>query len=168
MTRRILTIISLAVALLPCGCGASRHTLKSDIQEKTETAGNTGSSSEENTNEGTSANTRVSQNEEVITEVTEFDTTQPENPETGTPPVKRKVVRTKRTGIKVQQEAATERQSTANRVENREYSEKTDNTAVVEETGNRGLNRAQSALCLCGIFAILAWVVRGFTKRFKL
>lgn len=168
MTRRILTIISLTSFLLSYGCGASRHTLKSDIQEKTETAGNTGSSSEENTNEGTSAKTRVSQNKEIITEVTEFDTTQPENPETGTPPVKRKIIRTKRTGIKVQQEAATERQSTANRVENREYSEKTDNTAVVEETGNRGLNRAQSALCLCGIFAILAWVVRGFTKRFKL
>lgn len=167
MTRCFLVVAWLAIIPLLFGCGASRHVLKSNTQAGIEVVETTHSGTEEKATEAVTVKTDVAQDEEVVTEITEYDTALPVDPATGTPPTKKKTTQTKRAATQVQQVAAVDRNTSAGTFENRVHSEKSDTATITEDTSRRGLNWAQSALCLAGIIAILTLVIWGLVRRFK-
>lgn len=167
MTRCFLVVAWLAIIPLLSGCGASRHVLKSNTQAGVEAVETAHSGTEEKATEAVTVKTDVAQDEEVVTEITEYDTALPVDPATGTPPTKKKTTQTKRAATQVQQVAAVDRNTSAGTFENRVHSEKSDTATITEDTSRRGLNWAQSALCLAGIIAILTLVIWGLVRRFK-
>lgn len=166
MRRRFLAAAWLVILLLS-GCGASRHLSKSDTQTAIETEQTAQTGKEEKNSEAMTAKTDMNRAEEVVTEVTEFDTALPVDPATGTPPVKRKTTQTKRTATQAQRDITADRTTSAATFENRESSEKSNTTTVAEETSKRGLNWLQSALCLAGITALLFLLIWALVKWFK-
>lgn len=167
MTQRFAIIAWLLVTLLLSGCGTSRHLSKSNTQGKVETAEAVQSGTEEKTAEAVTVKTDVAQDEETITEVTEFDTSLPVDPATGTPPVKKKTTQTKRTATQVQQAVEADCSTSAGSFQNKESFGKSDTVTTTEDTTRRGLNWMQSALCMAGIAAILTLIVWALVRRFK-
>lgn len=167
MTRCFLVVAWLAIIPLLFGCGASRHVLKSNTQAGVEAVETAHSGTEAKVTEAVTVKTDVAQDEEVVTEITEYDTALPVDPATGTPPTKKKTTQTKRAATQVRQATTADRNTSAGTFENRESSGKTTTTTVTEDTSKRGLNWVQSALCLAGIFAILSLVVWVVIRRFK-
>lgn len=167
MTRCFLVVAWLAIIPLLFGCGASRHVLKSNTQAGVEAVETAHSGTEAKVTEAVTVKTDVAQDEEVVTEITEYDTALPVDPATGTPPTKKKTTQTKRAATQVQQVAAVDRNTSAGTFENRVHSEKSDTATITEDTSRRGLNWAQSALCLAGIIAILTLIIWGLVRRFK-
>lgn len=167
MTRCFLVVVWLAIIPFLSGCGASRHMSKSNTQAVAETAEATQSGTEAKATEAVTVKTDVAQDEEVVTEITEYDTALPVDPATGTPPTKKKTTQTRRAATQVQQATTADRNTSAGTFENRVHSEKSDTATITEDTSRRGLNWVQSALCLAGIIAILTLIIWGLVRRFK-
>lgn len=167
MTRYFFTVLCLGVALLLSGCGASRHVLKSNTQAGVEAVETVHGSTGEKATEAVTVKTDIARGEEVVTEVTEYDTALPVDPATGAPPAKKKTIQTKRAATQVQQVVTADRNTSADTFENRESSVKSDTATITEDTSRRGLNWVQGALCLAGIIAILTLIIWALAKRFK-
>lgn len=161
-------ILFLTISLLLAGCGASRQAMKS-----TETAVCDMTATE--TVETTADRTELEQtsaeqerNEEIITVMTEYDTSLPVDPTTGTPPVKVRTTQVRRTTTKALQETKTESAETETQVSSRETVGHSESEAVVETTSRHGMNGVQRILCSIGLLAIVGiagWLLWRWFRR---
>lgn len=157
MTR--LLQIMLAVLVLS-GCGASRKTMKSDTETIRETAAVVHAEADTTVTEQATTHTELSKDEEIVTEVTEFDTSRPVDPATGTPPVKRKAKQTRKAATQAQQVTTANTETVGSSTLSAEGTEKENMAIHSEEEARRGLNWWQTALCTIGFIVILAVALR--------
>lgn len=161
-------VFVLVALLLLGGCGATRRSVKSDVETVSNTQTDTHTESEEAVTEQTDTTTDLAKDEEVTTEVTEFDTSLPVDPATGTPPVKRRSTQTRRTTTQARQETASEHQSVARQNTDSSADERSEAIVVTETDDRRGMNSVQRTLCTVGIVAIVLlvlWLLRRHFKR---
>ncbi len=144
----------LTISLLLAGCGASRQALKSADTFVCDTvaAETTGTTADRTELEQTSA--EQERNEDIITVTTEYDTSLPVDPTTGTPPAKVRTTQVRRTATKVRQEAKTESAETETQVFGRETVGHSEGAAVVETTSRRGMTGVRRILCAAGVLAL--------------
>lgn len=161
-------ILFLTISLLLAGCGASRQTMKS-----TETAvcDMTATEMVETTTDRTELEQTFAEqerNEEVITVTTEYDTSLPVDPTTGTPPVKVRTTQVRRTATKARLEEKTESAETETQVSSRETVGHSESEAVVETTSRHGMNGVQRILCTFGLLTIVGiagWLLWRWFRR---
>lgn len=164
MKRAVQFVLCLA---LLSGCGAARRTMKSDTVTTREAEAVAHAELESNTKETTATQTERSRDEEVTTEVVEFDTSRPVDSSTGTPPVKRTIRQTRRTTATARQDVHTDTEVTAKATADAAAAEKEEATVHAEEHTRRGLNGWQQILCYTGAAAILGLVVWLAGRRLK-
>lgn len=153
--------------VLISGCGAARRTMKSDTVTTREAEAVAHAELESNLQETTTTQTEQSRDEEVTTEVVEYDTSQPVDSSTGMPPVQRTIRQTRRTTATARQDARAETEATAKATVDAAAAEKEQTTAQTEEHSRRGLNGWQQLLCYTGAAAILGLVVWLAGRRLK-
>lgn len=153
--------------VLLSGCGASRRTMKSDTVTTREAAAAAHAEQESNVKETTATQTEQSRDEEIITVVVEYDTSQPVDSSTGTPPVQRTIRQTRRTTATARQDAHTDTEATTKATADTATGEKEQTTIQAEELTRRGLNGWQQILCYAGAAAILGLVVWLAGRRLK-
>lgn len=142
------------ISLLLAGCGASRQAAKSaeTIFRDTATVGTAETASGRTEQKRTTA--EQERDEAFVIVTTEYDTSRPVDPTTGTPPVKVRTERLQRTATKTRQKAASESEETETKRSGQETTGHTEQTAVFETTNRRGLNGVQRILCTIGLLAI--------------
>lgn len=148
------------VALVLSGCGASRKTMKSDTETVREAAAAVHAEADTTVTEQTTTHAELSKDEEIVTEVTEFDTSLPVDPATGTPPVKRKTKQTRKAATQAQQVTTANTETVGSSTMSADTAEKENTATHSEEEARRGLNWWQTALCAIGLIAILAVALR--------
>ena len=161
-------ILFLTISLLLAGCGASRQTMKS-----TETAicDMTATETVETTTDRTAleqTSAEQERNEEIITVTTEYDTSLPIDPTTGTPPVKVRTTQVRCNTTKAHQEAKIEIQETEMQIADKETIEHAERNAAVETTNRRGMSGTQRLLCTIGLLAIIGitgWLLWRWFRR---
>lgn len=153
MTR--LLQIALLVLILS-GCGASRKTMKSNTETVREEAAAVHAEADTTVTEQTTTHAELSKDEEIVTEVTEFDTSRPVDRATGTPPVKRKTKQVRKAATQAQQVTTANTETVGSSILSVEGTEKENMATHSEEEARRGLNWWQTALCAIGIIVILA------------
>lgn len=91
----------LTISLLCAGCGASRQAARSaeTLVRDTAAAGTSEMTADRTVQEQTATGQEF--DEEVITVTTLYDTSQPADPATGTPPVKARTAQTRRTAVQI-------------------------------------------------------------------
>ncbi len=108
---------------------------------------------------------------EIITEI--YDTTQPVDPATGTPPLKERTTQTRRRIEQTRQTVDTEQAVlTASTTENTtviqdETHTRQETDTAVEATEKKGLNWLQRTLCVVGLLALLYIGIRLLLTYFK-
>ncbi|SEA70505.1 hypothetical protein SAMN05444145_105235 [Alistipes timonensis JC136] len=152
--RRATSIVLILLVL--SGCGASRKTMKSDTETVREAAAAVHAEADTTVTEQTTTHAELSKDEEIITEVTEFDTSRPVDPATGTPPVKRKTKQVRRAATQAQQVTTANTEAVGSSTMSADAAEKENTATHSEEKARRGLNWWQTALCAIGVIAILA------------
>lgn len=163
--RRVATVV--LTLLILSGCGVARRTMKSDIETTREAEVATHAELEGNVKEKMMTQTDLSQDEEVTTEVIEFDTSQPVDSTTGTPPVKRTIRQTRRTTATARQDAQSDTEATAKATADTAVAENEETTVQAEEQTRWGLNGLQQILCYTGAAAILGLVLWLAERRLK-
>lgn len=151
------------ILLILVGCGASRRALQSDTQTAAETVTTLHVEATAEQSDRSSTQTDLVQNEEVITEIAEFDTSLPTDPTTGTPPITRKTTQIRRAITAVRQTEQADVQSAQKTIDEKAAVEKSASAAHAEEETRQGMNWMQTTLCSAGIFALLGvilWVLR--------
>lgn len=161
-------ILFLTISLLLTGCGASRQAMKSTETFVCDTvaAETTETTTDRTELEQTSA--EQERNEDIITVTTEYDTSLPVDPTTGTPPVKVRTTQVRRTATKVRQDTKTESTETETQVSSQEMVGHSEGAAVIEMTSRRGMNGVQRTLCTIGLFAIVGiagWLLWRWFRR---
>lgn len=164
MTRLLYIAI---LAFILAGCGASRRTIKSDIQTAVETVDTLHAETTTERQSQWSTHTEQAKNEEVTTCVTEFDTSLPVNPTTGTPPVLRKTTQTKRAITTARQDVVAEERGAATFGVDASTATKEQTATMTEEKSRKGLNWWQTTLCTIGAAAMLVLVLWVAARRFK-
>ncbi|WP_418450182.1 hypothetical protein [Alistipes sp.] len=164
MTRVLYVIL---IGAIFCGCGASRRTMKSQTEATRETADAIHTEADTKITERTATQTDLSKDEEVVTEVVEFDTSRPANPATGTPPVKRTIRQTRRAAIKTQEVATTDTEAAAETTTDIAAAAKEQTTAKAEEHTRRGLNGLQQLLCYTGTAVLVGLLLRLVVRRLR-
>lgn len=175
--RRVLV---LTISLLLASCAVQKRSTRTDAQLEGRTTEAAQVSTEQtttvnNTTQGAeflSTSSDLAEDEQVTTEIIEYDTTQPTDSATGTPPVKSRTKQTRsRTAhasstTQAQQETAGEmqsRQETATEQTRTTDTQVTADVQVVDEQ-KRGLSWWQKTLCIVGMAALLYLSVRLFIK----
>lgn len=153
--------------VLLSGCGASRRTMKSDTVTTREAEAAAHAEQQSSVKETTATQTEQSRDEEIITVVVEYDTSQPVDSSTGTPPVQRTIRQTRRTTATARQDAQTHTEATTKATAEAAAAEKEQTTIQAEELTRRGLNGWQQILCYAGAAAILGLVVWLAGRRLK-
>lgn len=153
-------ILFLTISLLLAGCSASRQATKASetLSRDTMTNKTTDTTIDRTEQEQTVA--EQERNEEVITVITVYDTSQPTDPATGTPPVKVCTEQIRRTLTSARQEAKIESTSTEMQTTCQTTDEHSEQTTIVDATSRRGMNAAQRILCTIGVLTI-AGIVGG-------
>lgn len=155
--------------LLFLSCGTSRRTMKSDTDSTRKTTLIIQAETDTTVTEQTTTHAELSKEEEIVTEVVEFDTSRPVDPATGTPPVKRKTKQTRKATTEVQQDITTDTEAAGLSTTSIQTTEKEIAVTHSEEKTRKGLNRLQQALCFVGASAIVALVLwlagRWLTRR---
>lgn len=107
--------------------------------------------------------------EQVVTTVVEYDTSQPTNPVTGTPPIARTVTQVRRTADKLSQDEHQQKTEETAREIAAESQQTEDTEQVTEISEKRGLSPIVKTLCCIGIVAVLGalyWVRRKLINKF--
>lgn len=151
--------VIVVLMLLFLSCGASRRTMKSDTDSTRKTTVIVHAKTDTTVTEQTTTHAELSKEEEIVTEVVEFDTARPVDPATGTPPVKRKTKQTRKATTEVQQDITTGTEAAVLSTTSVQTAEKEIAVAHSEEKTRMGLNRLQQALCFVGASAIVALVL---------
>lgn len=146
-------------ALILSGCGASRRAMKSDTETIRETTASVRTETDTTATERTTTLAGLSKDEEIIIEMTEFDTALPVDSVTGTPPVKRKIRQSRKAAAQARQVTTTDAEAVSSSTVSAEGTEKENTDAHSEEESRRGLNWWQTALCATGVVAMLAGVL---------
>ncbi len=159
MRKTVLLTISV---LCLCGCGATRKATTANLQTESNVEQQVVEREVEHETLDISTVTEQASDEEVITTEREYDTTQPIDPATGTPPLKREVTQTRRKMDAGRQEQTV--QQTANRQQDvtEQVSTQSRDDVVIEATEKRGMNSLQKTLYIIGALAVLAgfvWLV---------
>ena len=161
-------ILFLTISLLLAGCSASRQVLKSEATEiRKEEAAVTAETTTDLAELTQTAAEQV-RGEEVITMTTVYDTSQPADSKTGTPPVKVHTTQVRRTAAKARQETSAESRQEQVRTERQTIIEQTQTKTGVETKIRRGMNGMQRILCAIGLLAaagIAGWFLRFQFKR---
>ncbi|WP_304721281.1 hypothetical protein [uncultured Alistipes sp.] len=161
-------ILFLTISLLLAGCGASRQVMKT---AETGVCDMTSTEMAETTTDRTKleqTSAEQERNEEVIIVTTEYDTSQPADPATGTPPVKVRTMQVRRTATKARQEEKTESAETETQVSSQETVGHSESEAIVETTSRRGMSGVQRILCTIGLLAIIGiagWLLWRWFRR---
>ncbi|MCM1302249.1 MAG: hypothetical protein NC250_01255 [Alistipes senegalensis] len=161
-------ILFLTISLLLAGCGASRQATKTSetLFRDTTTAGTTATTTDR-TGQGQTA-AEQERDEEAITVTTVYDTSQPVDPTTGTPPVKVYTEQIRRSSTKARQEAKIEIEEAEARITHQTTDEHSEQATIVEATSRRGMNAVQRILCTIGLLAIAGiagWLLRRWFGR---
>lgn len=107
--------------------------------------------------------------EEMVTTVVEYDTTQPTDPVTGTPPIARTVTQVRRTADKQSRDEHQQASGETAREITAETRQAENTVQVTQESEKRGLSTAIKVLCGIGIIAVLGacyWVRRKLINKF--
>lgn len=107
--------------------------------------------------------------EQVVTTVVEYDTSQPTNPETGTPPIARTITQVRRTADKLSQDENAQKSEDTTREITAEKQQTESAVQITETTEKRGLSPIVKVLCCIGIVAVLGacfWVRRKLINKF--
>lgn len=153
--------------VLLSGCGASRRTMKSDTVTTREVQAAAHAEQESNVKTTMATQTEQSRDEVITTVVVEYDTSQPVDSSTGTPPVQRTIRQTRRTTATARQDAHTDTEATAKATADTATGEKEQTTVQAEDESRRGLNGLQQMLCYAGAAAIMGLVVWLAGRRLK-
>lgn len=141
--------------------------MKSDIQTALETADTLHVEATTEQSGQWSAHTDLTKNDEVTTEVLEFDTSLPVDPTTGTPPVMRKTTQTKRAVTTARQDVAADERGAATLGVDASTATKEQTATATEDKTRKRLNWWQTTLCTIGAAAILALALWIAVRRFK-
>lgn len=163
MSGRTVKILMLLAVLASAGCGTSRRAVKTQTRSVREQTTGVRIRTAAETSAQTAAATELRQDEEVVTEVVEFDTTLPADPATGTPPVRRKITRTRRAAAEARQSAASESRTVEVEAADSVAGERSAAATATEERSRRGMHAGQYLLCAVGLLALLgagAWLRR--------
>nr|DAR27479.1 MAG TPA: hypothetical protein [Caudoviricetes sp.] len=158
--------LGLLVLLLIGGCSPARRLSRSQAETKQEAQEVRHTESSTDSMAQVMTTTDLSKDEEVVTVLTEFDTSQPADTTTGLPPVKRRITQTKRAVTLQTQVAEHTSQERSEQTEEVTATEQVATTEVTEQTQRRGLNGVQRALCWIGLVAAVVTVV-ALIKRLK-
>lgn len=148
-------ILFLTISLLLASCGASRQTAKSVETVSRDTATTESTAATTDRTEQTQTATEQERDEEVITVTTIYDTSQPVDPATGTPPVKVHTMQMRCNTTKTRQEAKIESRETEMQIADKETIEHAKRNAAVETTNRRSMNGIQRLLCTFGLLVIV-------------
>lgn len=161
-------ILFLTISLLLAGCSASKQATKSsETLFRDMTTTETIDTTTDRTEQELTA-TEQERDEEVITATTVYDTSQPIDPTTGTPPVKVYTEQIRRTSTKARQEAKIESTSTEMQTTHQTTDEHSERAAIVEATSRRGMNAAHRILCTIGVLTIAGiagWLLWQWFRR---
>lgn len=160
-------ILFLTISLLLAGCAASRLTVKSAETAFRDTATTESTETTTDRTEQTQTSAEQERDEEVITVTTIYDTSQPVDPATGTPPVKAHTTQLRRNTTKARQEAKIEGQETEMQIADKETIEHAERNAAVETTSRRGMNGTQRLLCTIGLLTVTGIAGWLLWRRFK-
>ena len=161
-------ILFLTISLLLAGCCASQQTAKSAETVSRNTATTESTETTTDRTEQTQTVVKQERDEEVITVTTEYDTSLPADPATGTPPVKVRTTQVRRTATKARQEEKTESVETETQVSSQETVGHSESEAIVETTSRHGMNGVQRVLCTIGLLAIIGiagWLLWRWFRR---
>ena len=155
----------LTISLLCAGCGASRQAARSaeTLVRDTAAAGTSEMTADRTVQEQTATGQEF--DEEVITVTTLYDTSQPADPATGTPPVKARTAQTRRTAVRTRQETAAAGAETRTQRTSQATAERSELNAAAETTVRRGMNGMQRLLCTGGLLAAAAAAVWLLLRR---
>lgn len=173
-------VLVLAISLLLASCAVQKHTTLAKAQlegQTTEASQTSAAQATTATNatlvdESVSSSTDLAEDEQVTTEVIEYDTTQPTDSTTGTPPIKSRMTQTRnRTAHSNKATQAQRQEATEGRLQQETVTQqaKIADTQVttdvqVVDTTKRGLSWWQKTLCIVGLSALLYLSVRLFIK----
>lgn len=172
-------VLVLAISLLLASCAVQKHTTRETQLEgqttevsQTSVVQTTEAASTTQIAETISSSTDLAEDEQVTTEVIEYDTTQPTDSTTGTPPIKSRTTQTRnRTAYsngttQAQRQEAIESQSRQEVAVQQTQVADTQVTADVQvsDTTKRGLSWWQKTLCIVGIAALSYLAIRLFIK----
>lgn len=160
-------ILFLTISLLLSGCCASRQSTKSVETVSCDTAVTESTATTTDRAEQTQTAAEQERDEEVITVTTIYDTSQPVDPTTGTPPVKVHATQLRRTTAKARQEAKIESLETEMQIADKETIEHAERNAAVETTSRRGMNGTQRLLCTIGLLTVTGIAGWLLWRRFK-
>lgn len=160
-------IILLTLSVLLISCGTSRKVIESKSRSTIETEQAVHVEIKEKTEEAVVKTTDLSEGEEIITKVIEFDTTLPISPDTGTPPVARISTQTKQRVTKIQETEASEKQIDTELTEDKKENTLQDAILETQDTSKKGLNWVQMTLCIVGAATILTFALWVIVRRFK-
>lgn len=163
--RRAAAVVLMLLVL--SGCGASRRTMKSDTDATHKAATAFHIEADTTLTERTTTHSELSNDEQIVTEVIEFDTARPVDPATGTPPVKRKTRQTRKAATKAQQVTTTDTEAAGSSTSSAQTVEEEHAVTHWEEETRRGLNGLQQALCFAGASAIVGLVIWLAGRRVK-
>ena len=144
----------MTISLLSAGCGASRQAMKT---AETTICDTTSTEIVETTTDRTKlerTSAEQERNEEIITVTTEYDTSLPADPATGTPPVKVRTAQVRRTAAQVRQQTGTESRESAVRTLRRETAGHAERNAAIATAESRGPGPVQRVLCAAGVLAL--------------
>lgn len=147
-------ILFLTISLLLAGCCASRQTVKSAETVSRDTAATESTATTTDRTEQTQTAAEQERDEEIITVTTIYDTSQPVDPATGTPPIKAHTTQLRRNTTKARQETKIESLETAIQTASKETAEHTERDAAVKTISRRGMNGTQRLLCTIGLLAV--------------
>lgn len=162
MMRYILLLV-----LTLSGCGASIRAVKTQTEDIHVQAAEVHTETSATASAASHAATELRKDEEIITEVLEFDTTQPADPATGTPPLRRRTVQTRRAATQARQVATTSCREVAVETTAATAIEKSETKAATDERSRRGMNWMQRIACTLGVISLLALFASVALRRFK-
>jgi uncharacterized membrane protein len=163
------TVLLFIIGLALMACGASRKAVKSDVQEALRVERVQEVERDIDRQENTASTATLSQDETVITRIEEFDTSQPVDPATGTPPLKRRVTQGREQKTNASQQQQTEQTVAEKEKETIDTRVESDTAAQVETIEKRGMNQTQRTLCVVGLLTVLGglvWLFLKLKKRF--
>lgn len=163
MKRILLLVLSLSMV----GCGTTRKNQSSQSLEIVESAEAATTEITQKTEDVVVSVSETNEGEKVTTEVLEYDTSLPVDPETGTPPLKRKTIQTQERQTNIHQEQKAESQTDTTIQQQEESTTISESRTHDEVQTKRGLNFWQSGLICVGIFTLIAILLKLIFKRIK-
>lgn len=156
------TIFPVIIAMLLISCSSTRQTSKVGMQENVGINQSTHVEMKDTTTTIATITIDMSEGENMVTEVIEYDTSLPADPNTGTPPIKKITTQTKQKNTKVLQSEKSELHNVKEVLKDSSRIVKSDIVVNTENTAKNGLNWMQNTLCVLGVILVLVlvlWVV---------